>query len=87
MFYIRLVLNFPSSMNAFHSICPVNLVRREIIMPPPHVISRLHKSNFLIVNMVGAPRHAKYALEAVVDLIYAQRAEGEAAQGVFPVRS
>lgn len=45
-------------------------------VPPPHIIERLHRSNILIMNMVGAPKHAKYALEAGVDLICAQGAEG-----------
>jgi NAD(P)H-dependent flavin oxidoreductase YrpB (nitropropane dioxygenase family) len=45
-------------------------------VPPPHIIERLHASNILIMNMVGAPKHAKYALDAGVDLICAQGAEG-----------
>ncbi|KIV94040.1 hypothetical protein PV10_05198 [Exophiala mesophila] len=45
-------------------------------IPPPHIIERLHASKILIMNMVGAPKHAKYALDAGVDLICAQGAEG-----------
>jgi len=45
-------------------------------VPPAHIIKRLHAANVLIMNMVGAPKHARYALEAGVDMICAQGGEG-----------
>jgi len=45
-------------------------------IPPKHVIEKLHKAGILIMNMVGAPKHAKYALEAGVDIVCAQGGEG-----------
>ncbi|OCL08282.1 2-nitropropane dioxygenase [Glonium stellatum] len=45
-------------------------------VPPPQVIKRLHEAGVLIMNMVGAPKHAVKALEAGVDLVCAQGGEG-----------
>lgn len=45
-------------------------------IPPPHVIKRLHDAGILIMNMVGAPKHAKKALDAGVDIVCAQGGEG-----------
>ncbi|CAN8096076.1 unnamed protein product [Discula destructiva] len=45
-------------------------------VPPPHVIDRLHKAGILIMNMVGAPKHAVKALDLGVDLVCAQGGEG-----------
>jgi NAD(P)H-dependent flavin oxidoreductase YrpB (nitropropane dioxygenase family) len=45
-------------------------------VPPPHVIRRLHDAGILVMNMVGAPRHAVKALEAGVDILCAQGGEG-----------
>ncbi|KAL1960732.1 hypothetical protein VTO42DRAFT_6562 [Malbranchea cinnamomea] len=45
-------------------------------VPPPHVIKRLHDAGILIMNMVGAPKHAKKALDAGVDMVCAQGGEG-----------
>lgn len=45
-------------------------------VPPPHVIKRLHEAGILIMNMVGAPKHAKKALDAGVDIVCAQGGEG-----------
>ncbi|KAK6361288.1 hypothetical protein TWF730_005023 [Orbilia blumenaviensis] len=45
-------------------------------IPPPHVIKRLHDAKILIMNMVGHPKHAEYALKAGVDIICAQGSEG-----------
>jgi NAD(P)H-dependent flavin oxidoreductase YrpB (nitropropane dioxygenase family) len=45
-------------------------------VPPKHVIDRLHDAGILVMNMVGAPRHAIKALEAGVDIICAQGGEG-----------
>ncbi|KAF3936810.1 hypothetical protein ABW19_dt0203891 [Dactylella cylindrospora] len=45
-------------------------------IPPPHVIKRLHHANIFIMNMVGHPKHAEYALQAGVDIVCAQGGEG-----------
>lgn len=45
-------------------------------VPPPHVIKRLHEAGILVMNMVGAPKHAVKALEAGVDVVCAQGGEG-----------
>ncbi|RFU34592.1 hypothetical protein B7463_g1719, partial [Scytalidium lignicola] len=45
-------------------------------VPPPHVIKRLHDAGILVMNMVGAPKHARKALDAGVDIVCAQGGEG-----------
>jgi NAD(P)H-dependent flavin oxidoreductase YrpB (nitropropane dioxygenase family) len=45
-------------------------------VPPPQVIRKLHDAGILVMNMVGAPRHAIKALEAGVDIVCAQGGEG-----------
>ncbi len=45
-------------------------------VPPKRVIERLHEAGIVIMNMVGAPRHAVKALEAGVDIVCAQGGEG-----------
>lgn len=45
-------------------------------VPPKHVIERLHKAGILVMNMVGAPKHAVKALDAGVDIVCAQGGEG-----------
>jgi NAD(P)H-dependent flavin oxidoreductase YrpB (nitropropane dioxygenase family) len=45
-------------------------------VPPARTIQRLHNAGILIMNMVGAPRHAVKALEAGVDIVCAQGGEG-----------
>lgn len=45
-------------------------------VPPPRVIERLHAAGILVMNMVGAPRHAAKALDAGVDIVCAQGGEG-----------
>jgi len=45
-------------------------------VPPKHVVEKLHKAGIPIMNMVGAPKHVTYALEAGVDIICAQGGEG-----------
>lgn len=57
-------------------------------VPPARVIRRLHEAGVLVMNMVGAPRHAVKALDAGVDLVCAQGAEagghaGEIASSVL----
>lgn len=45
-------------------------------VPPASTIKRLHEAGILIMNMVGAPKHAVKALEAGVDIVCAQGGEG-----------
>ncbi|CAI7676980.1 unnamed protein product [Penicillium pancosmium] len=37
-------------------------------VPPAHVIKRLHDAGILVMNMVGAPKHAEKAFRAGVDI-------------------
>jgi NAD(P)H-dependent flavin oxidoreductase YrpB (nitropropane dioxygenase family) len=53
-------------------------------IPPPHVIRRLHDAGILVMNMVGAPKHAKKALDAGVDIVCAQGGEGGGHTGDIP---
>lgn len=53
-------------------------------IPPPHVIKRLHDAGIVVMNMVGAPKHAKYALDAGVDIVCAQGGEGGGHTGNIP---
>jgi NAD(P)H-dependent flavin oxidoreductase YrpB (nitropropane dioxygenase family) len=53
-------------------------------IPPPHVIKRLHDAGILIMNMVGAPKHAKKSLDAGVDIVCAQGGEGGGHTGDIP---
>jgi len=45
-------------------------------VPPPRIIKRLHEAGILVMNMVGAPKHAEYALKAGVDIVCPQGGEG-----------
>ncbi|KAI0143744.1 2-nitropropane dioxygenase [Xylariaceae sp. FL1272] len=45
-------------------------------VPPKHVIKRLHDAGILIMNMVGAPKHAVKALDLGVDMVCPQGGEG-----------
>ncbi|EEH37786.1 2-nitropropane dioxygenase [Paracoccidioides lutzii Pb01] len=53
-------------------------------VPPAHVIKRLHEAGILVMNMVGAPKHAEKALQAGVDIICAQGGEGGGHTGDVP---
>ncbi|KAI9840218.1 MAG: hypothetical protein M1837_001846 [Sclerophora amabilis] len=53
-------------------------------VPPARTIQRLHEAGILIMNMVGAPRHAEKALEAGVDIVCAQGGEGGGHTGDIP---
>ncbi|EKD14121.1 uncharacterized protein L3040_007879 [Drepanopeziza brunnea f. sp. 'multigermtubi'] len=53
-------------------------------VPPPHVVKRLHEAGILIMNMVGAPKHATKALDAGVDIVCAQGGEGGGHTGDIP---
>lgn len=45
-------------------------------VPPARTIKRLHEAGILVMNMVGAPKHAEKALKAGVDIVCAQGGEG-----------
>ncbi|KIV94539.1 hypothetical protein PV10_02295 [Exophiala mesophila] len=45
-------------------------------VPPARTIKRLHEAGILVMNMVGAPKHAEKALKAGVDIVCAQGTEG-----------
>ncbi|KAL9618349.1 MAG: hypothetical protein Q9160_006931 [Pyrenula sp. 1 TL-2023] len=45
-------------------------------VPPTRTIKRLHEAGVLVMNMVGAPKHAEKALKAGVDIVCAQGGEG-----------
>ncbi|KAJ6161385.1 hypothetical protein N7470_004781 [Penicillium chermesinum] len=53
-------------------------------VPPEKTIKRLHEAGILIMNMVGAPRHAEKALERGVDIVCAQGGEGGGHTGDIP---
>ncbi|KAK2629975.1 hypothetical protein QTJ16_000795 [Diplocarpon rosae] len=53
-------------------------------IPPPHVVKRLHEAGILVMNMVGAPKHARKALDAGVDIVCAQGGEGGGHTGDIP---
>jgi len=41
-------------------------------VPPKRIIDKLHKHGILVMNMVGAPKHAEKAIKLGVDIICAQ---------------
>ncbi|KAL8945770.1 MAG: hypothetical protein Q9222_007734, partial [Ikaeria aurantiellina] len=45
-------------------------------VPPRDVVERLHKAGVVVMNMVGAVRHAVKAFEVGVDIVCAQGGEG-----------
>ena len=45
-------------------------------VPPPSVVRRLHEGGVVVMNMVGALKHAIKAFEAGVDIVCAQGGEG-----------
>jgi NAD(P)H-dependent flavin oxidoreductase YrpB (nitropropane dioxygenase family) len=45
-------------------------------VPPDWAVEKLHKAGILVMNMIGAPKHAMKAINAGVDLICAQGGEG-----------
>ena len=45
-------------------------------VPPRWAVDKLHAANIIVMNMIGAPKHVKKALDAGVDLICAQGGEG-----------
>ena len=53
-------------------------------VPPERVVRRLHEGGVVVMNMVGAPKHAQKAFEAGVDIVCAQGAEGGGHTGEIP---
>ncbi|KAJ5788336.1 hypothetical protein N7457_003326 [Penicillium paradoxum] len=53
-------------------------------IPPAKTIKRLHEAGILIMNMVGAPKHAEKAFKAGVDIVCAQGGEGGGHTGDVP---
>ncbi|KAH8693708.1 putative oxidoreductase [Talaromyces proteolyticus] len=53
-------------------------------VPPEHTIKRLHEAGILVMNMVGAPKHAEKALKRGVDIVCAQGGEGGGHTGDVP---
>ncbi|KAJ5920540.1 hypothetical protein N7516_011398 [Penicillium verrucosum] len=53
-------------------------------IPPAKTIKRLHEAGILIMNMVGAPKHAHKAFKAGVDIVCAQGGEGGGHTGEVP---
>lgn len=45
-------------------------------VPPKWAVDKLHAAGIPVMNMIGAPKHVKYAIEAGCDLICAQGGEG-----------
>ncbi|KAJ3301236.1 hypothetical protein HDV03_001175 [Kappamyces sp. JEL0829] len=45
-------------------------------VPPVWAVEKLHKNNILVMNMIGAPKHAPKAIAAGCDIICAQGGEG-----------
>jgi NAD(P)H-dependent flavin oxidoreductase YrpB (nitropropane dioxygenase family) len=45
-------------------------------VPPRWAVDKLHEAGIACMNMVGAPKHVKYALDAGMDIICAQGGEG-----------
>ena len=54
-------------------------------VPPPEAVKALHDARIVIMNMIGLPKHAKYAIEAGADILCAQGSEaGGHSQTVVP---
>lgn len=53
-------------------------------VPPTRIIDKLHRAGVVVMNMVGAPKHAEYALQAGVDIVCAQGGEGGGHTGEIP---
>lgn len=53
-------------------------------VPPERIIKRLHEAGLLVMNMVGAPKHAEKAFQRGVDIVCAQGGEGGGHTGEIP---
>mmetsp|Transcript_64004 Transcript_64004/g.187809 ORF Transcript_64004/g.187809 Transcript_64004/m.187809 type:complete len:354 (-) Transcript_64004:15-1076(-) len=45
-------------------------------VPPKWVVDKMHEAKIPVMNMIGAPKHARYAIDAGADIICAQGGEG-----------
>ncbi len=45
-------------------------------VPPRWAVDKLHEAGIAVMNMIGAPKHVKYALDSGADIICAQGGEG-----------
>ena len=53
-------------------------------VPPRRVVERLHAGGVVVMNMVGAPRHAEKAFDVGCDIVCAQGGEGGGHTGEIP---
>jgi NAD(P)H-dependent flavin oxidoreductase YrpB (nitropropane dioxygenase family) len=53
-------------------------------VPPEKTVQRLHQAGLLVMNMVGAPKHAEKAFQRGVDIVCAQGGEGGGHTGEIP---
>jgi NAD(P)H-dependent flavin oxidoreductase YrpB (nitropropane dioxygenase family) len=53
-------------------------------VPPRWAVDKLHEHKIPVMNMIGAPKHAKKAINAGVDIICAQGGEGGGHTGDVP---
>ncbi|KAJ5812113.1 hypothetical protein N7474_008414 [Penicillium riverlandense] len=53
-------------------------------VPPEKTIKQLHSAGILVMNMVGAPKHAEKAFQRGVDIVCAQGGEGGGHTGDIP---
>jgi len=54
----------------------VRLFVSAVGVPPRWVVDKLHQAGIPVMNVIGAPKHVKKALDAGVDIICAQGGEG-----------
>lgn len=54
----------------------VKLFVSAVGVPPRWVVDKLHQAGIPVMNMIGAPKHVKKALDAGCDIICAQGGEG-----------
>lgn len=53
-------------------------------VPPKWVVDKFHANGIPVMNMIGAPKHVNYCLDAGVDIICAQGGEGGGHTGAVP---
>jgi len=62
----------------------VKLFVSAVGVPPRWAVDKLHAAGIPVMNMIGAPKHVKKALDAGVDIICAQGGEGGGHTGDVP---
>ena len=63
---------------------PCSKLNLAVGVPNKYTVDRLHAAKIPIANMIGHPKHAKYAIEAGVDIIIAQGMEAGGHTGYVP---